>query len=90
MYLNFCTECKRTDQLTNARKDKTWKAISHLFNQKNPTKRSDKQLRSKWETLKKIARKEYMSGKLSTVSNNVLKIMLSSNELDIKFNESGN
>ncbi|XP_045465010.1 uncharacterized protein LOC123674154 isoform X2 [Harmonia axyridis] len=73
-------ECKKTDQLTNSYKDRIWNIVSQIFNQKNTTKRSDKQLRSKWETLKKIARKEYASGSLSQISGKVLEIMLSCGE----------
>ncbi|KAK9891950.1 hypothetical protein WA026_017433 [Henosepilachna vigintioctopunctata] len=78
-------ECKKTDQITNTYKDMAWKRISHIFNDRNLTKRSDKQLRSKWETLKKNARREHSANKLSELSGKVLNILDLDEDLDPDF-----
>lgn len=58
-------ECKKTDSVSSKAKDVEWENISKLFNSELSTTRSATQLRNKWDSLKKVTKKELAEEKLN-------------------------
>lgn len=58
-------EYKKADAVTFKMKDTEWNKLEIIFNSQSLILRTANQLRSKWESLKKVTKKEYVEEKLN-------------------------